>query len=131
MIEMKLLKKIEEIDKKIRWDAEIDGAPFKLYIPKWRAPNPWPKVIDVSIEIYNNQQPLTVSRDSARKVPELCQKPIFALFKKNVEKEHAIRYRPEGGRFSWEIGELYIPISLTLDRAENLFIRVQWQKRSH
>ena len=34
-------------DSKLRWDADINGAPFELYIPKWRVPDPVPSVIRV------------------------------------------------------------------------------------
>lgn len=29
----------KETENKYRWDADIDGVRFELYIPKWRVPD--------------------------------------------------------------------------------------------
>ena len=50
MIEMHLMPS-KETDRKLRWATyvEEDETEFKLYIPKWRVPRPWPAVIRVSV----------------------------------------------------------------------------------
>lgn len=50
MIEMVLLDAAKQTANKVRWDADIDGTRFSLYIPKWRVPVPWPELIRVTIE---------------------------------------------------------------------------------
>jgi hypothetical protein len=39
----------KETPNKLRWDVLVEGAPFELYIPKWRVPRPWPRRIVVRL----------------------------------------------------------------------------------
>ena len=36
-------------ERKFRWDEDIDGTKFELYIPQWRVPEPTPGMISVKI----------------------------------------------------------------------------------
>ena len=53
-------------DNKLRWDEDVDGIKFELYIPKWRVPEPVPptisaRAIDVSrIDINEQLSPVQV-----------------------------------------------------------------------
>jgi len=49
MIRLSLMAPSKETDLKLRWEADVEGVAFKLYIPKWRVPRPWPTRILVRI----------------------------------------------------------------------------------
>jgi len=40
---------VKSTDRKFRWDEDIDGTNFELYIPHWRVPEPTPRMISVKI----------------------------------------------------------------------------------
>ena len=40
---------VKSTERKFRWDEDIDGTNFELYIPKWRTPEPTPGMISVKI----------------------------------------------------------------------------------
>jgi len=128
MIEMALLEQSRETDKKVRWDADVDGTRFSLYIPKWRVPEPWPRLIDVTVGPRAQEKPDTLSPTDACHAPESRNKPIVAHLKKYAECTQTIRYRPEGDSEGWEIGEPYIPTPMTFGGAERLTIEVKWQR---
>jgi len=126
MIEMALLEEAKETDNKVRWDADIDGTRFELYIPKWRVPEPWPRLIRVTIEPHTQQHPRSLSLATASEAPESRKEPIVTHLRKYREQTQTIRYRSEGDPSAWEIGEPYIPIPMTYGEAERLTITVKW-----
>lgn len=128
LIEMTKFESSKETDNKLRWDSDILGAIFSLYIPKWRVPEPWPSKIWVRVDLCRNnakdEANLSVSelkRDSALKY-----EPIIANVIKVEEHTQTIRYCPLGNKDSWEIGEPYIPISMTSNKAEKLRLVIFW-----
>lgn len=50
MREIVAMSLLNETDNKLRWEADVDGVSFKLYIPKWRVPKPWPDMVKVVID---------------------------------------------------------------------------------
>lgn len=126
MIEMVLLEEAKETDNKVRWDADIKDVRFSLYIPKWRVPEPWPRLIHVAVSPRTQQRPLLLSQAAARKAPESRKEPIVAHIKKFKDCTETIRYKPEGDASDWEIGEPYIPTLMTCGGAECLTIAVNW-----
>ena len=126
MVEMALLEETKETDNKVRWDADVEGTRFSLYIPKWRVPEPWPLQLHVTVSPHTQQQPLSLSPAAVRKAPESRKKSIVTHLKKFREHTQTIRYHPEGDSSTWEIGEPYIPIPMTYGRAERLTITVKW-----
>ena len=66
MVEMALLEETKETENKVRWDADIEGTRFSLYIPKWRVPEPWPRLIHVTVSPHTQQRPLSLSPATAR-----------------------------------------------------------------
>src|ERR1700680_1351555 len=40
---------VKSTERKLRWDENIDGTNFELYVPKWRVPEPMPPLISVRI----------------------------------------------------------------------------------
>ena len=128
MIEMARLEESKETPNKVRWDADVDGTAFELYIPKWRVPEPWPRLIDVTISPYT-QQPLgKLSQDTARENPRSRAVSIATHLKKFREHTQTVRYQPEGDPLDWEIGEPYLLTPMTFDSAERLTITVKWQR---
>ena len=127
MVEMALLEETKETDNKVRWDADIEGTRFSLYIPKWRVPEPWPRLIHVTVSADTQERPLSLSSALARQAPESRKQPIVTHLKKFREHTQTIRYQPEGDASAWEIGEPYIPIPMTYGEAERLTITVKWE----
>ena len=126
MIEMLRFEK--ETEGKIRWDAEVDDVKFELYIPKWRVPEPWPSRIYVKIEL---EDPPKRSRHRHTKVdfensPSLRTSSIVSYVESYKERTETLRYQPLGDKNEWEIGEPYIPYSLTYDCADYLKLTVEW-----
>jgi len=127
-IEMTLFESAKVTENKLRWDVEVNGVTFSLYIPKWRVPRPWPSRICVRITPRRNEgtdEPNLSSVDATND-PVLTHEPIIAtvtMFKKHT---NTIRYRPVGEAEKWEIGEPYIPFSLTADATEKLRLIVFW-----
>ena len=118
----------KETEKKYRWDGEYQGAPFELYIPRWRVPVPLPKKITVRIytEPEFRNQIILVSRAKVSKDPSLATNPIAARIVYNREHTKTVRYDP-AERNEPEIGSPYIPIAL-LDHPypQYLVITVDW-----
>ena len=128
----------KETKNKISWDtivvsANKDGSPgevdFRLYIHKWRVPEPYPKTIYVKIEPATLQdKPPFVSVDDVIDKPVLRKKPITSIIHAFKPHTTTLRYHPIGDHSEWEIGEPYIPYSMTHNEAEYLKITIAWKK---
>jgi|SRR6266550_2864190 len=127
MISMTLHEKTKETENKVRWDADVGGTPFELYIPKWRVPEPWPALIRVEVSDHAGYKPSSLSPSVAQNAPDRRNDPIIARVKKFKEHTETIRYQPEGIASDWEIGEPYVPFSMTYGRKEHLTILVHWK----
>ncbi len=126
MIEMALLSEAKETDNKVRWDADIEGTRFSLYIPKWRVPEPWPQKIHVTLSPDNQSGPSPLSPKEAMENPKSRLRPIIAKLNKFQEHTKTIRYRLDGEASTWELGEPYIPIPMTFSESDSLIIEVKW-----
>jgi len=123
MIELALMDPSKETDNKLRWQAEIEGVQFKLYIPKRRVPRPWPKRIRVRISELHTK----AERAVGRAMLEDLKRPIVAIVDKVAEHTQTVRFRPQGDPNNWEIGEPYIPNNLLPNPNVNaLRVEVQW-----
>jgi hypothetical protein len=132
LLEMNQLEAAKETVNKLRWDLDVDGTRFSLYIPKWRVPEPWPSRICINIfprratcDDLPNVTQTDVSNDGT-----LRQEPIVATVLSVEEMTKTIHYRPVGDQKEWEIGEPYIPFALTDDRSQRLRLIVQWDLTS-
>lgn len=132
LLEMTLFDSAKETDNKLRWDTHVEGTRFSLYIPKWRVPQPWPSRIWVNVmprrapcEERSNLAPEDVELDSS-----LTHEPIVATVSRRTDHSETIRYRPLGDSKLWEVGEPYVPISLTCGQAERLRLIVLWDLTS-
>ena len=76
----------------------IDKAKFSLYIPKWRVPEPRPRLILVGIDKADRTaaEPATLSRKVADKNPELKVNLIFADVTRDEQYTQTQRYNPIG-----------------------------------
>lgn len=127
MREISLMNPSKETDNKLRWWADVDGISFKLYIPKWRVPVPWP----VRLEVVVDQQASSTS--SVPKAPRAgsseLEHSIIATLEKVQEHTETVRYRPSGDPESWELGEPYVPYTiLPTPSPERLRIEVRWDR---
>ena len=128
----------KETKNKIFWETTVEsedktGSPrlanFRLYIHKWRVPEPVPQTIYVGIEPAKLQKkPKFLSVDDVLEDPELRVKPIIAIIHGFKQYTETLRYHPIEVQSEWEIGEPYIPYSLTFNQAEYLKITVKWEK---
>ena len=109
MIEMQLLAPSKKTDNKLRWARFIDEDKneFKLYIPKWRVPEPWPARIRVSITAANSGSTPARPKDSINPID-----PIRLRIIRHTTKVRSVRFTLPGKPDSWELGEPYIPYSL-------------------
>ena len=128
MIEMTLLEESKETERKVRWDADVVGAPFSLYIPKWRVPEPWPRVIQVRITPSTDTPATHLSPADGLNHPLSRTRPIVTHTARVRWHTKTIRYRPDGDESEWETGEPYIPIAMTFEGSERLTLTVNWQK---
>jgi hypothetical protein len=128
MIEMTVLEESKQTERKVRWDAYVDGAPFSLYIPKWRVPEPWPRIIQVSISPFGDTPATHLLPAEALDHPLSRRQRIVTHLSLVSWHTKTIRYRPDGDDSQWETGEPYIPIAMTFEGAERLTLTVDWQK---
>ncbi|HNZ87922.1 MAG TPA: hypothetical protein PKK55_05305 [Methanofastidiosum sp.] len=127
-----VLKLKKETDNKIRWDKVIDNTPFELYIPKWRVPSPTPRDVEIEVLPHNNSilnNPLTITQ--AKNNPNLKNSPINANLTKFSDHSRTVRFDPEGNENMWEIGSVYIPISILNQKGlygkERISIMIKWR----
>ena len=109
----------KETKSKLYWSAMITSADqngnpreveFRLYIHKWRIPEPYPQAIYVKIEPSQIQKkPKFLSLDEAMEDPDLRTKPINVILHGFKHYEDTLRYHPIEDHTEWEIGEPYIP----------------------
>ena len=120
----------KETDNKLRWDTDIDGAPFELYVPKWRVPRPWPG--RVYVRVFSGKSPDDVLRDThIRDVTQTTQRPIVAELQLTSKHQLTVRYTPLGDNQAWQIGEPYIPYQLLPPLIpDSVVIRVRWDLTS-
>ena len=129
MIELERLEIEKETPNKLRWGTTIDRVPFEIYIPKWRVPEPWPAKVYVKLKPIKSYSNLP-NHLSEVEVPSVTNRPVVAYVESYKEHKHTLRYRPIGDKETWEIGEPYIPYSLTHNCAPILEITVYWSKRN-
>jgi hypothetical protein len=130
----------KETKNKIYWETTVesidkDGNPvqasFRLYIHKWRVPEPIPPTIYVKIEPAKLQKkPKFLSIDEVLDDPSLRSKPITAIIHAFKQHTETLRYHPIEDHTEWEIGEPYVPYSLTHNQTEYLKITIKWENPS-
>jgi hypothetical protein len=143
---------IKSTEGKLRWDEEIDGTTFELYIPKWRVPEPVPPMISVKIydgtaidtsaqlspSAKNKLISFGLSADEVRELgnwlpiertpPDGLKRPIIAVVEFERTHTQTVRYSPVGDPKGWEIGQPYVPISeLGFPYPKRLILRVTWE----
>lgn len=129
LLEMTLFDSTKQTEKKLRWDANVEGVGFALYIPKWRVPQPWPSRIWVGVTPRRKscEDPPNLSRQDVEADSTLTHEPLVATVAWREEHTRTIRYTPVGvDSECWEIGEPYVPIPLTWGGAERLRVIVLW-----
>lgn len=130
MVEISLMDPSKETDNKLRWRADVEGVDFKLYIPKWRVPLPWPRRIIVVISAL----PMETSRATQAEPPnrgakEPRERAIVAVVDRVREHTETVRFAPRGDPEQWEIGEPYIPYALLpTPSTQSLRLEVRWDR---
>jgi len=127
MIEMVLLNPSKETERKLRWSVwiEKDDAPFHLYIPQWRVPQPWPAHLYVQIQAFEG--------DPSKFVPGVAspqENNIRILLRPVCDHTRTRRYAPLEDSNEWQLGEPYIPSSLIPTDSHLLVIEVHWDLQS-
>jgi hypothetical protein len=132
LLEMKLFTAARETENKYRWDAPVDETTFSLYIPKWRVPSPAPARIYVALfpRRYGTDDLPNLAPDDVKADPCLVLEPIVATVTAVTPKTKTIRYAPTGDPKKWEIGDPYVPFSMTYDGNVSLRIFVMWDLTS-
>jgi len=122
----------KETDNKIRWDKVIDNTPFELYIPKWRVPSHKPREVEIEVLSRNNStinNPLTITQ--VKNNSDLKNNSITANLTIFGDHSRTVRYDPEGNENMWEIGSVYIPISILNEKGlygkERISVKVTWR----
>jgi len=138
-------------EQKLRWDEDVDGTKFEIYIPKWRVPEPTPPLTSIKIydaSSFDPQQQLTPSQKirlsgegfTETQISELdtwlpvrwnaephSDRPIIACVEIDRIHTQTVRYTPTGDPERQEIGQPYVPISiLPFDYPRRLILRVTW-----
>ncbi len=122
---MALMDPSKETDNKLRWEADCEGVPFQLYVPKSRVPKPWPKRIRVRVGELQAKEKHQAR--SARLGP--LERPIVAILDKVRDHTQTVRFKPRGDPNDWELGEPYIPRAILPDpEIEVVRIEVQWDR---
>ena len=119
----------KETERKLRWDAMVEGAPFELYIPKWRVPDVVSDRIKITVLLEKevSETRRVITRVQIRAQPHLRNNNIYARVKYIRDYTKTVRYDPIGLANNWEIGCPYIPKSILPDDfPKALQIVVQW-----
>jgi len=126
MREIALMNPSKETDNKLRWWADVEGVSFKLYIPKWRVPVPWPVRLEV---VVDEEAAMPAAARPPRPGSAELERPIIATLQRVREHTETVRYRPIGDPESWEIGEPYVPYAiLPAPPPERLRLEVRWDR---
>jgi len=131
MKEVALMVPSKETDNKLRWESNVDGVSFKLYIPKWRVPRPWPVRIIVLIRdfVTDDRSTPNIRSIDVRQRNATLERSIVAMVDKVKEHTETVRFAPRGNPEEWEIGEPYIPYSLLPDGSpQTVQIEVRWDR---
>lgn len=119
----------KETENKYRWDADIEGVKFSLYIPKWRVPDGLPGTIYVRIyDVKDAPRDLPAyTRMQIEQQPGLREEKIIARIKRCRDHTKTVRFDPIGDPKNWEIGSPYIPDKI-LPKADitELIIEIEW-----
>src|SRR5437667_4156669 len=108
MVEVALMDPSKTTDNKLRWQAVVEGVNFKLYVPKWRVPRPWPtrilvRISDVPAGAQVRDQAATAASSNS------LERPICGIVERVREHTQTVRFAPQGDPRDWEMGEPYIP----------------------
>ena len=119
----------KETDRKYRWLVMVEDAPFELYIPQWRVPEPVPE--EILIKIYfpsdNLQGKRFLSREEVESSPNLKRNKIYTDIRFVEAKTKTFKYEPDREQINWEIGNPYIPKSIFKEKEfKNLSMVVEW-----
>lgn len=125
---MTQLEEAKETDNKLRWDAKVEETLFSLYIPKWRVPEPWPRSIWVKVlpRRQNSDDTPNLSRSEVESDSTFRQEPVITTVHWKSSHTETDRYSPVGPAETWEIGEPYIPHSLTFNGYPRLRLIILW-----
>jgi hypothetical protein len=128
IIEMTAFESLKDTPNKLCWEAKMKDAQFRLYIPQWRVPRPWPSKIYVRVDPRRDEvgDAPNLTPEDVKKDAVLTHEPIVATVNAYSEHTKTIRYRPIGDPKKWEIGEPYVPFSLTTNGAKRLRLIVHW-----
>ena len=125
---MEILAYNKETEGKYRWEGDVDGVSFKLYLKKWRVPKDIPGRIRVRILSEEpSPAPTPLSKEAAATNPDLLRQPVFAELAFEADHTETVRFDPVGGQDATGVGSCYVPKTVPgVEDADSLFIRVDW-----
>ena len=104
-------------ERKYRWDANIDGTPFEIYIP---------------IDVFQGCRPESIRVQFSKSSDEITECDIRAVVSYKEEMSRTVRYDPIGDSAQL-IGSPYIPISMLHESMvderypEVLYFGISWR----
>jgi hypothetical protein len=126
MIRLSLMAPSKETENKLRWETFVNDVRFKLYVPKWRVPLPWPMSVRVRVASLEDGKS---SRPTAGQSSEDIESPIVVIVDRESDHSETVRFRPRGDQEDWQIGEPYIPYDLLPESSsQSLLIQVDWDR---
>src|SRR5260221_1392937 len=108
MVEVALMDPSKTTDNKLRWQAVVEGVNFKLYVPKWRVPRPWPtpilgRISDGPAGAQVRDQAATAASSNS------LESPICGIVERVLEHTQNVRFAPQSEPRDWGMGWPYSP----------------------
>jgi hypothetical protein len=109
------------------WEYKQDKTISKLYIPKWRVPEPTPTIVNLSVGTHNEFEENKITERDILRNPQKKNLPIIVLAEKKSDHQYTVRF--DINNYNKQINSLYIPYSFleaNLD-IEKVTIKIEWE----
>jgi len=116
-----------------RWEKTINNESLKIYINKWRVPNPYPSHISVEIiELDERTRFINyLYPEELRANPELFSKPIVTRITYNEKHSSTFKYKTDLNDDVRETGDIFIPQKLlSSSPPKRLIIVINWENKT-
>lgn len=109
------------------WEYKQDKTISKLYIPKWRVPEPIPTIVSVSVDTHNGFEENRISERDILRNPQKKRLPIVVLGERVSDHQYTIRF--DTNNYNNQINSLYVPYTFLEENLDikKVMIKVQWE----